>query len=725
MYLYSIPFCPLFTSSWSPDGAHILCANAMSGPVFVASVVSRKDWSCDIHLVGHENTVVVAAFSPRLFQDRSDPTSFATIIALGSVDQSVSVWITGQSRPVLVARDVFQRQVMDLSWSNDGLTLYACSADGHIAAFAFTTDDLMDLHSDLELRKAKEIFHFTEQQKLFKASTLQQPLSQSRLGSAPGTIEIPMMLVPRKAGVPPANRPKSGIPPPANGRVQRLEQQITITDQGKRRIKPTLLNENGSSDSDFELVFINQSVVPAPASSQRQNNQDINNESISNRGIKRTASLSFSHDNEINGSTSTKKIKDIGRVLGGDLQRSAAGPAVPIGQQQFNSTMGSANVRLELLAKPELLSVYKRETIHGNLEALNYSTLRKCGLFRARVRQILINSICLVGPSEIYYSESSSSRISWMDFSPMGVFCATICETFTAVAFDDSSLAIYSSKGRQTSSLQLDSPVHRLESHGHFLVAVTIDGHVHRWNVGTNQRLGSPTSIAGIISNEKFHQDAIVQIWVHSNGLPVIITRSEKAFTLDVKKASWVLIASGWYADCSPIWEGRTRGRGASMDSISGGNLSQARKEPIRAIESEINDLVVIQRAISGVKEAIKPPIEMMEEFTAAISLKHFQMRLSGAALLESGEEYKAFLRSYAKTLSDEGIRNQAEDLCKSLLGPIYYTLKNQDQWESNICGMEKRTLLSEVLKVMGKGRLLLGLVQTYQDHLRNVSTPW
>lgn len=332
----------------------------------------------------------------------------------------------------------------------------------------------------------------------------------------------------------------------------------------------------------------------------------------------------------------------------------------------------------------------------------------------------------LLGPSEIYFFEPSSSRISWMDFSPSGVLCASICEAFIAVAFDDGSLATYSSKGRQTSSMQLDLPIHRIESHYHFLLAITIDGLVHRWNVRTNQRQESPISIVGVLSQEeKSQQDSIVQIWIHSNGLPVVITRSEKAFTLDIKKQSWVLVASGWYADCSPIWEGRTRGRGASTDSISGGNISQVRKEPIRAIESEINDLVVIQRATSGVKEAIKPPAEMMEEFTAAISLKHLQMRLSGAALLESNEEYKIFLRAYAKTLSDEGIRNQAEDLCRSLLGPIYYTSKSQDQWESSICGMEKRSLLSEVLKIMGKGRLLLGLVQTYQELLRNVSTPW
>jgi len=363
----------------------------MSGRVFVASVVSRKDWTCDIHLVGHENTVAVAAFSPRLFRNRDDPTSSCTVIALGSVDQSVSVWITGQSRPILVARDVFQRQVMDLSWSSDGLTLYACSADGHIAAFVFTTEDLMELHSNSELRSAKEVFGFSEQQKIFKQSTLQQSAPQSQLNSAPGTAERPAMLVARKAGVPQVKqRSQLGVPAPANGRVQRLDQQITITNEGKRRIRPTLLNEGGSSDSDFELVSHSQSMLPPPASSQRSMSRveaseppdnQIGESSLS-RGIKRTASLSFSHDGDLqmgSSSNGVKKIKDVGRTLGGDLNRSAAGPAIALRQQSTfpQPHQGESSSHLHLLPSPDLLSVYRREEGHGTIEARNFESHRE------------------------------------------------------------------------------------------------------------------------------------------------------------------------------------------------------------------------------------------------------------------------------------------------------------------------------------------------------------
>ncbi|KZO91977.1 WD40 repeat-like protein, partial [Calocera viscosa TUFC12733] len=132
--------------SWSPDGAHITAANAMNGPVFVAAVISRKEWTSDISLVGHENTVEVASYNPHLFvRDESKPVdshNICSVLALGADDRSVSIWQTNQARPLLVAQELFDRAVLDLSWSLDGLTLYACSSDGTVAVMKFSPSEL-------------------------------------------------------------------------------------------------------------------------------------------------------------------------------------------------------------------------------------------------------------------------------------------------------------------------------------------------------------------------------------------------------------------------------------------------------------------------------------------------------------------------------------------------------------------------------------------------------
>lgn len=734
--------------SWSPEGAHVLSANAMSGPVFVASVIGRENWSTDIHLVGHENSVAVTAFSPRLFHDRVDKEVVVTVMALGSLDQSVSVWITGQARPILVARDVFQRQVMDLSWwvrqcqhlpryrflfadrslivnlirSSDGLTLYACSADGHIAAFSFTPDELLRPTSDAMLQNSRETYNYTERQRLFRQSKNVRQLTNGISGGSHGTQNRPNMLVARKPGVPRA--PTSGVaPPPANARSQRLDQQITRTSDGKRRIRPTLLDGGSDMSYSYDSTAASAQSVPAvesvfkepaPPSPFGAAAEDLRSPSQLSppRGAKRTASMSFPDGMEPESpAPSGKRIKDVGRTLGGDVQREKAGPSVALRTSDTGAAprllSNDVATRSALLPMPPVLNVYKVEETFGTIEVRNFDTSR---------------------PSEIYYIEPSTSKSIWMDFSSVGAHLATLTDTFSAVAFEDGCLAIYSGKGRRTSTLQLDAPCSRLESCGSFLVAILINGELRRWNTRTDSELGRPLYVLPLFASSAglLEQDEFVHFWVHTNGLPVIMMRSEHAYTLDTSKNAWVLLCSGWYADCSPIWEGRTRGRGASLDSISGGGLSQTRRDPVRAIESEINDLVVIQRQVTGIMPARKPPQDRMNEFNATVMLKHLETRIMAAALLESPHEYKAHLLSYARKLSDEGIRNQAEDLCRSLLGPVYYNPAATEQpsstWKPSVCGLSKRTLLHDVLRILSKGHLLLGLHGTYQELLRNVN---
>ena len=143
--------------SWSPDGSYITAANAMnSGAVFVAAVIERDKWSesAPISLVGHENTVQVAAYNPRLFYAPSEdedgkliaarplatelaPENVCSVVALGADDCSISIWKTSLPRPVIVAKDAFDRQILDLAWSGDGRTLWACSSDGTIGVLDF------------------------------------------------------------------------------------------------------------------------------------------------------------------------------------------------------------------------------------------------------------------------------------------------------------------------------------------------------------------------------------------------------------------------------------------------------------------------------------------------------------------------------------------------------------------------------------------------------------
>lgn len=47
---------------------------------------------------------------------QSEKESLASICALGGQDRGLSIWVTRRSRPLCVARDVFDNNVYDLSW---------------------------------------------------------------------------------------------------------------------------------------------------------------------------------------------------------------------------------------------------------------------------------------------------------------------------------------------------------------------------------------------------------------------------------------------------------------------------------------------------------------------------------------------------------------------------------------------------------------------------------
>ena len=57
-------------------------------------------------------------------------------------DKSLSIWITSNPRPIVVAQELAAKSISDLAWSPDGKCLYATALDGTILAVRFEDGDL-------------------------------------------------------------------------------------------------------------------------------------------------------------------------------------------------------------------------------------------------------------------------------------------------------------------------------------------------------------------------------------------------------------------------------------------------------------------------------------------------------------------------------------------------------------------------------------------------------
>lgn len=287
--------------SWSPDGNHIAAANAVNGPVSSVAVINRGQWDSNIHLIGHEGPVEVCAFSPRLFskipldqapkvQPGQPMTQLVTVIACAGQDKSLSVWITSNSRPLVITQDLALKSISDIAWSPDGMSLFVTSLDGSIISVIFAEGELGYSAGVEENEKALNRFGGGRRnagmvegpsglvlEDLSKEGEIRG--AEGRMGALMGDGQAPSANGTNGTNGTAlstsllANGTGNANSPQANGenqteasttqaqgsskesknreaaKLERMKQRITITKDGKKRIAPILVDSNAGEAS--------------------------------------------------------------------------------------------------------------------------------------------------------------------------------------------------------------------------------------------------------------------------------------------------------------------------------------------------------------------------------------------------------------------------------------------------------------------------------------------
>ncbi|KAJ3385761.1 hypothetical protein HDU80_000594 [Chytriomyces hyalinus] len=76
--------------------------------------------------------------------------------------------------------------------------------------------------------------------------------------------------------------------------------------------------------------------------------------------------------------------------------------------------------------------------------------------------------------------------------------------------------------------------------------------------------------------------------------------------------------------------------------------------------------------------------------------IDHAELGMACSTVLESSSDYKQWLILYAQKLSDDGEVAKVKELCDELLGKLSMSGEN-----SNIMGMQKRSLLKDILPIL------------------------
>ncbi|XP_054629511.1 protein HIRA [Dunckerocampus dactyliophorus] len=266
--------------SWSPDGQYLVSAHAMNNSGPTAQIVERDGWKTNMDFVGHRKAVTVVKFNPKIFKKKQKngsapkPSCPYCCCAVGSKDRSLSVWLTSLKRPLVVIHDLFDKSIMDISWTLTGLGMLVCSMDGTVAYLDFSLDELGDPLSEEE----KNTIHQNIYGKSLAITSTEAQLSTT-------IIENPEMLKYQQerqnsaqSNAGPAGAGTESSTPKLNSvmngeslediRKNLLKKQVeTRTPDGRRRITPLCIAQLDTGDFSPAL-FNSVPILPSSLSNQ-------------------------------------------------------------------------------------------------------------------------------------------------------------------------------------------------------------------------------------------------------------------------------------------------------------------------------------------------------------------------------------------------------------------------------------------------------------------------
>ncbi|KAJ6466627.1 histone transcription regulator 1 [Mycena vulgaris] len=683
--------------SWSPDGAHITASNATNnkGFVFIASVITRNTWTSEISLVGHENTVEVASYNPHIFLRNPNlpvlTSNICSVVALGADDRSVSIWQTKSARPLIVAKEVFERQIMDLNWSWDGLTLYAVSSDGTLAVFNFDPDELEGLCPHSVQGAYLKKFGFTpppipEGFSHASASARQltpppspksqsQSMDQTGFGGSAGGGERVNVLVAKRGG-----KKRAGlttVPMTMPMATQQLPLQQSIS--------------SGPATSVFAgPALTGVSISKRAQLSQQQQHQQQQQE---------RASSVFDVDGDMWGSSSDVRID---AVEEGGRKRKAAAAAMSVdGEEPKRArTLGGERKRVVVPVK-EIASG------SGSAARAPWSV----GSFNLPVSPLMTRIHTTVEGSDDVFeavnpesdeedapevSYMSGKHTQWLDYLPSPALVVCASSRFCAVGLVDGSVIVYSHTGRRIMpSLSLGAPCSFIDGRSNILLILTSTGQLYSWDIKKQSALFPSVSVSTILSSPNY---TITAVKVQPGGASILTCSNGVVYSYDAALLTFVKLTERWWSEGSDVWQARQRS--ATNPTANRGVLS------------------VTEGSIAGSPESSGADKKRPKWWNMAMTLGHLETRMHSARLLDSPAEYKQALAQYTKKLAEEGFKAKAEELIRDLLGPMYLR-PGEQAWSPTVAGLAKRDLLKDVLSAFARSKTLSKLASDWQDVVR------
>ncbi|XP_012510425.1 PREDICTED: protein HIRA isoform X3 [Propithecus coquereli] len=717
--------------SWSPDGHYLVSAHAMNNSGPTAQIIEREGWKTNMDFVGHRKAVTVVKFNPKIFKKKQKNGSSAKpscpycCCAVGSKDRSLSVWLTCLKRPLVVIHELFDKSIMDISWTLNGLGILVCSMDGSVAFLDFSQDELGDPLSEEE----KSRIHQSTYGKSLAIMT------EAQLSTA--VIENPEMLkyqrrqqqqqLDQKSA--PAREPGSAasVAGVVNGeslediRKNLLKKQVeTRTADGRRRITPLCIAQLDTGvNATSTPAALSPSVLTTPSKIEPMKAFDsrFTERSKATPGAPVLTSMT---------PTAIERLKEQNLVK--DLRprdlletSSDSDEKVPLAKP---SSLSKRKLELEVETvekkkkgrprkdarlMPVALSVQSPAALTAEKEAMCLSAaalalkLPVPGPQRAFTLQVssdpsmyieVENEVTAVGGVKLSRLKCNREGKEWETVLTSRILTAAGSCDVVCVACEKRMLSVFSTCGRRLlPPILLPSPISTLHCTGSYVMALTAAATLSVWDVHRQVVVVKEESLHSILTGSDM---TVSQILLTQHGIPVMNLSDGKAYCFNPSLSTWNLVSD-------------------KQDSLA---LCADFRSSLPSQDAMLcsGPLAIIQGRTSNSGRQAARLFSVPHVVQQETTLAYLENQVAAALTLQSSHEYRHWLLLYARYLVNEGFEYRLREICKDLLGPVHYSTGSQ--WESTVVGLRKRELLKELLPVIGQNIRFQRLFTECQEQL-------
>uniref|UniRef100_A0A667WD52 Protein HIRA n=1 Tax=Myripristis murdjan TaxID=586833 RepID=A0A667WD52_9TELE len=761
--------------SWSPDGQYLVSAHAMNNSGPTAQIVERDGWKTNMDFVGHRKAVTVVKFNPKIFKKKQKnggspkPSCPYCCCAVGSKDRSLSVWLTSLKRPLVVIHDLFDKSIMDISWTLTGLGILVCSMDGTVAYLDFSLDELGDPLNEEE----KNTIHQNIYGKSLAITSTEAQLSTT-------IIENPEMLKYQQerqnaaqAGSGPGGAGLESTAPKLNSvmngeslediRKNLLKKQVeTRTADGRRRITPLCIAQLDTGD--FSPALFNSVPILPGSSMPSQLTPQLSSDS--SQGQASSLGLRPSHDTLLTSPpvkqslllTSASKIEPMKALDSRFTERSKATPGVTAVISSTAEKLGKLNKvkqKSETRNKEETSSDSedKMAAINKNLSF----TKRKADLLmdggevvekrkkgrprKDKMATPISQPFTQREPSRAAATPAPVAALKLPTPSIQKAFSLQVSmepSVFLEVENDVSVVAgsklsqlRCSRDGREWDTLLPSSVVTAAGSSD--VIAVACEDRMLSVFSSCGRRLLPAIQLATPMSALHCSSHFVMAL---TAGARLSVWDVQKQTAL-VKNESLLTIMSG--ADTT-VSQSLLTQQGVPVIGLSSGKsyCFNSSLETWTLIADKGDSLVQCADFRSCLPSHDAPvssgPLAVMQgrnlnagrlasrlsstphHLQQSMTLAFLENQLAAALTLLSAQEYRYWLLIYARFLVNEGSEYRLRELCKELLGPVHKSAATA--WEPTTLGLRKRELLRELLPVIGQNLRFQRLFTEYQEQL-------